>query len=237
MTERRGQQSGDLRHFTDRERSYHLNIVDRFKGLLAPINPSNYPNRLVGGEISYESSAAPKIVTDSDREKIDWSIIRYQPRANLACIYNRYVWFEDVEEYHVEGIPDFYSEPTYYFAIYRIGNELEERATSPYGVLPHLVWSADNKLCFVTNSYYFDEAGLASKYERILRFDEGQTNLEIVAEDAGVNLSEMEKLDFVVRPEDSRSVRMEHGDYETIESGLYFIQQGLLVEKSRHVHQ
>lgn len=110
------------------------------------------------------------------------------------------------------------------------------RVTTPYGVLPHMVFGLDGGLFSFGNNFGFGRLGRALKSEGIFDLSfmlDGvlpQTNIWRMFGVSGSD--QIRKLDFNPRPEDHRYVALSPGDYENIHVLLDQIETGFLKLKN-----
>lgn len=116
-------------------------------------------------------------------------------------------------------LPSEFKPPCIHFEVI---NGEEGIMTTPYGRLPTLVASPDNKIYRVSNSYFFDLEGQATKHEEI--FDLTFGGSRPVEE---ISLRELaSKVDVSLDEKSSRYTDLEPGDYELIGHTLQQIAEG-----------
>ncbi len=119
-------------------------------------------------------------------------------------------------------LPSEFEPPCIHFEVI---NGEEGIMTTPYGRLPTLVASPDNKIYRVSNSYFFDLEGRAVKHEEIIDLTFGGSRpLE------EISLGELvSKVDVSLDERRSRYTELKPGDYELIANTLQQIAEGEFV--------
>lgn len=133
------------------------------------------------------------------------------------------------------NIPEGFNTPAFLFKSWEIG-DYSERVTTPYGVQNAYVIGADNKIYYLGNTYFFNKDGKAVKHEEVYNMsDTWESSPEEIEETiekvwGSKPPTNLTRVDFIPKVEDSRDVGLEKGDYEKVWGILKQIQRREFVD-------